>query len=274
MFSLINDVVNPIGALLLAPIAVLPGWLSNTIISGIMGVVLLILFKHTSNQAAIGRIRNHIRANLLALRLFRDQPGVMLRAQGRVFLAAVRLMGHSVFPLLVMVIPVALVLAQMAAWYQFRPLQVGETAIVTLAINERASSPMPDPIIDALTGAKVMVGPVRIDNMREVRWKLRAINEGRHQILFKVADQIFSKQLVIGEGFRRVSPIRPGWQWYPIILYPLESPFPRDTIVRSIRIDYPDRAGLVSGANWWVIYFFVVSMAFALLFKPIFKVKI
>ena len=70
--SWINVVTNALGRFLLAPIAVLPGWLSNTIISAVAGVFLLVIFKYTSNQRAIGKIRDDIKAHMLALKLFSD----------------------------------------------------------------------------------------------------------------------------------------------------------------------------------------------------------
>jgi hypothetical protein len=86
--------------------------------------------------------------------------------------------------------------------------------------------------------------------------------------------QKIEKELAIGEGFMRVSLKRPGWEWKDILLYPLEKPFgPSDTI-RSITVDYPDRISCISGANWWVIYYFAVSLMVSLIFKPVMNVRI
>ena len=59
----INILTNALAGVLLAPVAILPGWLSNTIISAVVGVLLLIIFKYTSNQNAIGKVRDSIKAN-------------------------------------------------------------------------------------------------------------------------------------------------------------------------------------------------------------------
>ena len=48
----------------------LPGWLSATAVAAVTGVLLLVVFKYTSNQAAIKRVRNDINANLLTLEAF------------------------------------------------------------------------------------------------------------------------------------------------------------------------------------------------------------
>ena len=88
----LNAAANALGALL-APVGLLPGWLSATLLSLVLGVLMLLVFKYTSNQRAIRRVRRDIRANLLAVKLFRDSVAVGLKAQGRVLLRA-RLLDH------------------------------------------------------------------------------------------------------------------------------------------------------------------------------------
>ena len=58
-------------------------------IAAVTGVLLLVVFKYTSNQRAIKRVRDDINANLLALKLFKDSTAVSLRAQGRILLRRV-----------------------------------------------------------------------------------------------------------------------------------------------------------------------------------------
>ena len=52
----LNALANGLGGLLLAPIAVLPGWLSATVVAAVTGVLLLVVFKYTSNQRGIKRV--------------------------------------------------------------------------------------------------------------------------------------------------------------------------------------------------------------------------
>ena len=273
IFAWINVGANAVGGVLLAPVGHMPGWLSNTIISAVAGVGLLILFKYTSNQAAIGRVRARIKANMLALKLFKDDMSVTFRSQGRVFGAAFCLLFHSLRPLAVMIVPVVLLLAQMNVWYQLRPLQAEEEALVVLKLNGAAEAEMPAVKMEPLAGA-AEVNIVRIPSRREVRWQIKAVQNGNHRMIFEVAGQKFDKELVVGAGFQAVNPLRPGWKWSDIVLYPREKPFTDDSIVQSISIAYPQRVSWTSGANWWLIYFFVVSIIFALIFKPIFKVRI
>jgi uncharacterized membrane protein (DUF106 family) len=270
----LNGAANALGRLFLSPIGVLPGWLSATIVSAITGVLLLVVFKYTSNQNAIKRARDDISANLLALKLFKDSTSVALLAQGRVLLGAGRLMILAVVPMLVMALPVCLVLGQLSLWYQLRALQVGEEAVITLLLNENQATSWPSVSLVPTRAVEVVTGPVRVLSKREVCWNVKAIEKGNHRLEFQVGDQTAGKEIAISDGFTRVSKLRPGWHWADILLNPWEPAFRPDSPVQSIEIDYPERSSWTSGTDNWVIYWFIVSMIAALCFRRVLKVNV
>jgi len=270
----INAAVNAVSKFLLAPIGVLPGWLSITIISAVTGLFLMIIFKYTSNQTAIGKVRDNIKANMLALKLYKDSMSVTLQAQGQVFKGAFLLLFHAVRPMLVMIVPVSLLLAQMGLWYQYRPLLVGEQAMVTMQLNGNMESPWPKISIESTPSAEVVAGPVRVLSKRQIYWQIKAHENTSRPIVFQVDNHRIEKEFAIGDGFTPVSIERPGLHWSDILMNPAEKPFVAESVVNSISIDYPDRPSKICGTDWWVVYFFVVSMVFALIFKPFLKVRI
>lgn len=274
IISGINGPVNRIGSFLSAPVAALPGWLSNTLIAAVVGVLLLLVFKYTSNQKAIGRVRDHIKADMLALKLFKDSMSVTLQSLGRVFKGALLLLFYAMKPMLVMMVPVVLLLSQMNLWYQYRPLKTGEKTLVTMKLNGNGNESFPEVHLQPDPAIENIVGPVRVLGRREILWKIRAKNPGIHHIVFQSGDEQVLKELAVGNGYMRVSRKRPGWHWMDILAHPLEPPFKKDAVVRSIRIDFPERDSKTSGTDWWVIYFFGVSVVFAFISKPVFKVRI
>jgi hypothetical protein len=262
------------GRWLLAPIGVLPGWLSATAIAAITGVLLLVVFKYTSNQRAIHRVRNDIDANLLALKLFKDSARVALRSQGRILAGAGRLFVLAVVPMLVMALPVTLILGQLGLWYQARPLHVGEESVITLGLGGDARSPWPAVSLEPTDALEVAAGPVRIRSRREVCWSVTARQPGNHRLAFKVGDRTVTKELAIGDGFMRVSAERPGWDASSILMNPGEEPFRPGEPVRSIAIAYPERPSKTSGTDWWVAYWFGASFVTALCFRGALGVKV
>ena len=76
----------------------------------------------------------------------------------------------------------------------------------------------------------------------------------------------------MGDLFERVSADRPARRWTAMLLHPTEPPLPTNAPVELIQIFYPNVSSRIYGSNYWILYFFVVSMISALIFKPFFKV--
>jgi hypothetical protein len=270
----LDAAANAVGEWLLAPIGVLPGWLSATAAAAVTGVLLLVVFKYTSAQRAIKRVRDDINANLLALKLFRESAWVTVQAQGRLLAGAGRLFVFALVPTAVMALPVALVLGQLSLWYQQRPLRVEEEAVVTLTLNGDADAPFPAVSLRPADSVEATVGPVRVFSKREVCWNIQARESGYHRLAFDVGGQTIEKDLTVGDGFIRVSTRRPGWVWSEALMYPWEEPFPPDSPVRSIDVAYPARPSWTSGTDWWLIYWFAVSLAAAFCFRRVLGVNV
>ncbi len=270
----LNVAANGLGRVLLAPVGVLPGWLSATLIALASGVFFLFIFKYTSDQRAIKRVRDDISANLLALKLFKDSALVALRCQGRVLGSACRLLPLTMVPIIVMIVPVSLLLGQLSLWYEARPLRDGEEAVVTLRLHGEPVSAWPEVSLQAAPFVAVSIGPVRINSRREICWNIQARQNGYHRLVFHVDGQTVDKELAIGDGFMRVSVRRPGWQWSDALTHPAETPFSPQSPVQSIAIDYPERSSWTSGTGSWVIYWFVGSMVSGFCFRRLLKVNI
>lgn len=270
----LNSAANALGRVALTPLAFLPGWLSATLVSFATGIVMLLAFKYTSNQQAIKRVRNAIKADLLALSLFKENIGVSLRAQGHIVVSACQLLLLGFVPMLVMVVPVTLLLGQLALWYQARPLAVGEETVVTLKLSGDPAAAWPEVWLAAGEGIEPVLGPVRVATQRRLCWNIRPREAGYHRLQFDVAGQTIEKEMAVGSGILRTSPIRPAWDWTQALLYPWEEPFAPDSPVESIEIDYPTRSSWTCGSNSWLIYWFCVSMAAAFACRRIFNVNL
>ncbi len=270
----LNTVANGLGKALSLPIVLLPGWLSATLIAAATGVLFLAAFKYTSHQQAIKRVRNDIKANLLALKLFKDSAAVTMRAQGRVFMGAFWLILLGFVPFLAMIVPACLLLAQLGLWYQNRPLRVGEEALVTMKLNGSAATAWPSVALEPTSAIEIVVPRVRVQSQREICWTIKAREAGYHRLVFQVNGTPVEKDLAIGDDFMRVSTLRPGWDWEEALFNPWEKPFAADSPVQSIAIDYPERTSWTCGTDWWIAYWFLVSMLAGLCFRRWLNVNI
>ncbi len=81
--------------------------------------------------------------------------------------------------------------------------------------------------------------------------------------------------MVVAEGMAPVSTNRPGGGIWQQLLHPHERPLPASSPLASIHVRYPSRSTPVFGLDvHWLISFFVLSIVFALLLKPVLRVQV
>ena len=86
----INRIMSSIFDVALTPFELLGSELALILVSGLFGIVALILFKHISWQAGIKGVKDKIKGNMIAIRIYQDQVALLLElglevGQGLVF---------------------------------------------------------------------------------------------------------------------------------------------------------------------------------------------
>lgn len=278
----VNAAIHTLVGWALAPFGGLPPWVALVVLGALSGVVAAIVFRYTSSQAALKRVGDQTRAALLAMRLFSDDPRNTLRAQFTLLAASGQRLLLSLPPMLVMIIPFAILLTHLAMWYEFAPLRpnatpLGEFAIVQATFSEAAWKDGRD-LTPILPDGLVLTGRVRDDLTRTVTWRLnpqRAIGAARVRLPLLNAAPI-EKAIIVerGAGLAFASPRRAGPSFVDRLLYPGEPAFAADSPVQSIAIQYPRRSTPIFGINvpWWLT-FFLASILGALLAKPFISVR-
>jgi hypothetical protein len=269
VLKVLNPICTAIGDVVFAVLGILPAWLALTLLSAVAGVVMIVLFARLSNQQAIARVKDDIKANLLALKLYKDQMHVTFKAQVNLLWALLRFQRYMLAPLLVLLFPMMLMLAQMGVRYQWRPLEPGEQCLITAKLDESAGDALP--VLEPVEGVQVEIDGIPCEG--EVQYRVRAEEPGRHELHFQWQEQSFTKELLVGDVGDPVSAEKPASRWTAQVLHPVELPFPSDSVVQSISIDYPGVESYIYGADWWMLYFFVVSMAVAFAAGRILGVK-
>ena len=270
VLSILNPICVVVGDVVYAAIGLLPIWAGLILLSAGTGVVMLIFFRYTSNQTAIVRAKDDIKANLLALKLFRDDLRVVFSAQGKVLLAVMRLQRHVLLPVFLATPFMLLVMAQMGIRHQWRPLHPNERTLIKMTMRP-SSGNSTQAVLRTHPGVRVEVGPVPGGN--QFVWRVRAGQPGRHILQFDIGSSVVEKEFVVAEGLERVSALRPGADWTSQLIHPVERPLPTASLVESIEILYPSLDSRLYGADYWLLTFFVVSMIVALILSPVFKVK-
>lgn len=279
------QLISSVFDLIMAPFQSMPLLWTLSLFSLLAGLLMLLIFRYTSNQQRIRETKNGIKAHLLELWLFRDDPRIMISAQWQLLRLNGRYMKLALKPMIVMIVPMALILISLEGWFGYRPLQPGEAVIVSVQVSDGEIGLLERASLRASNGVMVETPPLRIPLTKEVDWRIQANGPGIHKVSVDLsglptaqaaqAGRHLEKQVVVTQGLARVSSSRLSSEFWQTLLYPSEPPIPKQLGIQRIDIHYPARS--IKIFHWethWLVVFFVLSIVFAFAFKRIFRVEI
>jgi len=272
-----HSVFGKIFTVLLFPFRQLNPWFGMIFVSLLTGIFMLIVFRYTSNQKGIKRVKNKIKAHLLELRLYKDNLGLSMKAQGNILLCNAKYISYTAKPMVIMIIPLILILIQLNFWFAYAPLQPGQEAILKIKLSNEAhpletnisvSTSSPDLVIET--------PPLRITENNEVNWRLSATTSGSHEVLVTIGSYTISKKVDVGlMSLKQITPVKKREGFFNEMFYPVEKPIPKKTQLNQIEIIYPAKnMNLFGWRIHWLIVYFVLSILFGFGLKGIFKVDI
>ena len=273
----INLIVGKIVEILILPFKSLHPLISMAWISLITGIFMLIVYKYTSNQEGIRRVKDKIKAHLMEIRYYKDDLKIIFRAQGKILRHNLTYVKYSLVPFAVMVIPIIMLLAQMNLWYGYAPLKEGNSVLIAAKLSGKMGDPMPDISLDLPDGLELESPPMKISFEREFDWRIKVKKSGNYTLRFTSSQEAVEKELIASDEDKllRISPKRFAPNILEEFLYPGEKPLPKDSPIESIEIKYePGSMPLFGWDIHWIIYYFALSVVFGFALKGLFKVDI
>src|SRR4051794_3056904 len=170
-----------------------------TVLAAVVGVAMLWVFAKTSDQARMKVVKNRVWAALFELRVYVDEPRVTWRAQKSLFAANLRYMGLALKPALWMIVPMALLLIHLEAFYARKPLPLGRDAIVTMGMGPAWDPNAQAPQLTAPPEVRVAGPAVRAIEAREVSWRIQPVSAVSGKLTFLVDGQPIEKSIEAGE---------------------------------------------------------------------------
>ncbi|MGZ4730650.1 MAG: hypothetical protein ACXVZH_00775 [Terriglobales bacterium] len=242
-------------------------------ISIVIGFLMVIVFRYTSDQKAIARAKDRLKAHLLAVRLFQDQLPVVMRAYGRILHGTVSYLRLAFTPLLIAILPLTFLIVQLDRYFGWLPLQPAQTFLVEARVEDPA----------ALNEASLQLPPelsssapaVHVPKDKEVVWRVVAGRAGHYDIQIATSGQTVSKQVVVTPGLARVSPVRLKDNFWERLLTSGEPALADNSPVQSIAINYPPREISFAWMEWnWIVLFFVASLVAGFIFKSVLGIQV
>ena len=271
-----NSIISKIFEVLFLPFRSLSPWWGMLVVSLLTGLVMLVIFKYTSNQAGIRRTKDRIKAHLLEMRLYQDSLRNSFKAQGGILKANLKYMSHSLKPLLVMIVPVILILIQLNFWFAYRPLKPGVPVLLKVTLRDSLSPMETEVELQPAPGLQIETPGLRIEEEAEVDWRISFTEAGDFNLKIQVGSEILNKSVSVGQKpLRILSPRRVTRNLWDQLFYPAEPPLDKNSAVQNIELLYP--AGGLPFLGWnmhWLIAFFIFSVLFGFSLKGFFGVEI
>lgn len=263
--ELVHAIFGAITDALIAMTSMFDPGLGLVVASGVVGIVMLAIFRYASDHDDIEAAKHRMQAHLMEMRLFDREPGVVIKAMGNLFAWNGRYFLRSLKPAAVLMPPTIFLLVHFDHAYGARPVNVGEEAIVTAKIGG-------DESFEATAGQAKLSGDatVEVETMgvrsiadREIAWRVRGIEAGTGTLTLEVGDETIEKSFDVEGPLRRIS-YRRGNSRSDRLFFPVEAPLESDK-VEWIDIRYPAFEPPVFGfAIHWLVTLFIVSVFGAL----------
>jgi len=227
----------------------------------VCGVATLLAMRRFSNQEAIRTAKSRMLAHLYELRLFGDDPRLVLRAQKNLLIWNFRYLRLALLPALIIAIPAMLVALQLESLYGKRALMQGEAAVVTVEMKPGISVTTMEPVLTVSPAFRIESPAVHIDSLRQICWRVRVLNGSDGTLRFALRGEVVEHPIRSGPGLRYVSPACSS----SVFGLVLDGCRIRSNVVESIRIEYAD------GAHW-LLWFMLAWFAAMLAFRSRFGV--
>jgi len=275
---ILHRLINGLFALIHYPFRHLSPFWPVLIISAVTGLLFLFIFKWTSNQDALRKVKNKIKAHIFSIRLFDVNPGQLFAILGRILAANFRYISLFIVPFVFLVIPFLFVAAQIDARYSYRGLEPGEQALLKVQLAPELNPMKITARLQLPKGLQKDIGPLR--NLKDNELVYRITCEEPHD-----GDLVLHLQQ--GEENQRIdklcnmTPLAAAYSRARVtsllqqVLHPLEKPLDANGPVQRITLQYPRQSIVFLWIHWHPLVLFVVlSVVIGFAVKGLFKVEI
>lgn len=270
--ELFNSLATSIFDALLYPLSFLGSDLALVFISILAGIGLLFLYGKVSNQEAIKKVKKKIAAGIYESVLFRNDLRVSLKAQGKMFLGGAKYFALAIPPIIILSIPCLIVLAQLNLRYGARPLNPGESTIISIGVKDDA----------ALFSAEIKTPegisatpPLRDLDNHIVSWRLDAKAPMIADVNIVVGGESLTQNIFVGKETSKIPTVIHSSFWWQFLYPGATIPIKLKDVITEISVRYPEQIMNLAGIQMnWLIVFLIVSILAGIAGSKFLKVEI
>ena len=276
----INSAMNSLFDVLLTPLEAVGEGFAVYTLSGVFGVLALVVFKRISWQAGITATKGKIKGHMIEIRIYQNDLVLVSKAICKVLLRNVQYLALNFGPFIPLSIPFVIVAAQMVTRYGFDPMPIQEPGLagqgieLVIELNEDQKSSAADVSIDLPEGVSQASPIVRSPGQGRVFVELLPQVAGTYEIQIAVGDDAVTKMLYVGDEHRgRQMQGELVSSLLDVMLWPAEDSLSGTSFQRIALQSYPESSPPwfpMGGPLGALLAFVVGSMVFGLIaIKPL-----
>ncbi len=245
-----------------------------TLISILVGFLVLIVYRTVSSPSLIRKSKDKIKAHILAIRLYKNEWRVILKSVSLSLFWTVRYFALNMIPLLILVPLLAPLFAQLEVRYGISPVEPGALVEIKGSFSHDLDGLEPELIAESWY--RPVMAPVYVYARNEAHWRIEILEPGVHRLGIKTSQGRMDKLVRCGDTGHRpaLSQKRHRGHILAGLLYPVEPAFEVSEPAYAIQINYPGRHFEVVGLTLhWIWLHLLVVIAVALSQKKRFGIE-
>ncbi len=272
MLHTINYSITRLFDVILYPFAFINDFWGILFLSAVSSLVVLVVYKYLSSPGKIKDAKDKIKANILAIRLYRDFWKVILISFGKSVLYTLKYFSLNLLPL-VLVLPILVpIFSQMDVRYRMRPFQTGEAAVVKAYFNDAVDNL--DIQLQASDSVKPLMNPVFVTAKKEVNWRVAVQADNAFDLQIKVGDKIHTKKLAAGNYKGAISNKKYSYSSINHFFYPAEPLFDSAGNLKAVYVAHPGKTVNFLGTRiHWLLHYLVLMLVIVLGLRKKFGVE-
>ncbi len=250
----INRLFDSLFNVILTPFEWLGEGMALVLVSGVFGILCLLLFKQVSWQKGIKGTKDKIKGNMIAIRLYQDDLVIVGKSVGKVLLRNFQYLSLNFGPILPLVPPMVLVAAQFVVRYGFDPIPVtpteeiadllaGQGTLIEIEMKPGHEAEVARLEVKLPADQLVAVSPLGRSVAAGVAYiEVVAIGSGSQEIEFLIdGRRVGTKEIVTGDERPRVMQPERVSSFWSAWLWPAEDTFANDSPIARVAFAYPER---------------------------------
>lgn len=187
-FSFLDPVLGPM-------LQLNPFW-SILILSGVLSLVLTLIYKWTTDQNLMKQLKDEMSSIQKEIKELKNDPEKAMHAQKKAMESNMKYMMESLKPTLFTFIPIILIFGWLSGHYGYEPIKPGEEFLVTAHFSGPASGGMRLTLPEGLGYIGDRYATIAAG---KGEWAINATQAGKYLLSFEYANKTYTKTVLVTE---------------------------------------------------------------------------